>query len=204
MTYIDLDPNLFVQDSTAGVWVDLRGMHVSLRTGQLLDLYGTAAEGFAPYVGHPHWRVIGEAPMPAARHVTYAEMATSQDDSLWVEVEGIVRSFWNEPAADVRVMDVATMGGRFEVRLRDPGGPFPISLVDAKVRLRGVCGASFNTRNQLVAVHLFVPSLRQVGVMEAAPAEPFSLPTVPIAQLGRFSPKGTESHRMKVRGTVTL
>ncbi|MGO9273140.1 MAG: PAS domain S-box protein, partial [Terriglobia bacterium] len=204
VTYIDLDPNLFVQDSTAGVWVDLRGMNVSPRTGQLLDLYGTAAEGFAPYVGHPHWRVIGEAPMPAARHVTYAEMATSQDDSLWVEVEGIVRSFWNEPAADVRVMDVATMGGRLEVRLPDPGGPFPSSLVDAKVRLRGVCGAAFNAKNQLVAVHLFVPSLRQMSVIEAAPAEPFSLPTVLIAQLGRFSPKGAESHRMKVRGTVTL
>jgi two-component system, sensor histidine kinase and response regulator len=205
VTYFDAaGQDLFVQDSTAGVWVDARKMHVSPRPGQLLNLYGTAsAEGFAPFVGGPHWRVIGEAPPPPARRVTYAEMATGRDDSLWVEVEGIVRSFRNQSAYNAWVMDVASLGGRFEARLPDRGGPPPLSFVDAKVRLRGVCGALFNARNQLVGAVLYVPSLHQVSTMEAAPAEPFSVPTVPIAQLGRFSPKGTESHRIKVRGTVT-
>ena len=206
VTYFDADgQDLFVQDSTAGVWVDVRKIHASLRAGQLLDLRGTAsAEGFAPFVGDPQWRVIGEAPMPRASHVSYAEMATSQDDSLWVEVEGIVRSSRHDSVPNTWVMDVATMGGRLEAHLPGPAGPPPSSLVDAKVRLRGVCGALFNKRNQLIGALLYVPSLRQVSVIDATPAEPFSAPTVPIAQVGRFSPKGTESHRMKVRGTVTF
>src|ERR1039458_8701404 len=61
--------DLFVQDSTAGIWVDLRGMQASFRPGQFLDLYGITAEGFAPYIGNPRWRVLGEAPLPLARRV---------------------------------------------------------------------------------------------------------------------------------------
>jgi signal transduction histidine kinase/CheY-like chemotaxis protein len=204
VTYFSQGTDLFVQDSTAGVWVDVREKHESVRPGQLLDLYGVAAEGFAPYVGEPHWRVIGEAPLPPPRRVTYAEMATTQDDSLWVEIEGIVRSVRFDPSGRKPEMDVTALGGHFEVYLGDLRSPPPAELVDAKVRFQGVCGAAFNARNQLISVQLYVSSLGQVSVVEPAGAEPFSLPTVAIARLARFSPRRTETHRVKIRGTVSL
>ncbi len=195
--------DLFVQDSTAGIWVDLRGMQASFRPGQFLDLYGITAEGFAPYIGNPRWRVLGEAPLPLARRVTYAEMATSQDDGLWVEVEGIVHDVWLDQDENMPMMEVATAGGQFQVYIPDLQGTHS-NLVDALVRLRGVCGASFNKKNQLISVHLFVPNLGQVRIIETPSAEPFSAPTVPIGRLARFSRKGNASHRVKVSGAVLL
>jgi len=203
VTYFDPGNDLFVQDSTGGIWVDLRAVQASLQPGQELDLYGVSADGFAPYVAEPHWRVVGQASIPSARLVSYAEMVSAHDDSLWVEAEGIIRSVRFDQYERMPMMVVATTGGQFEVYLKDHSGLIPTSLVDARVRLHGVCGASFNTKNQLISVRLYVPSLQQVSVIEAAPTEPFSLPTLPIASLGRFSAQGTESHRVKVRGTVS-
>ena len=204
VTYFEPGTDLFVQDSTAGIWVDVRETHGSVRPGQLLDLYGVAAEGFAPYVGKPRWRVVGEAPIPAVRRVSYAEMVSSRDDSLWVEAEGIVRAVGFDPYAQMPMMSVEATGGQFLVYVPARQGPWPPALVDAKVRVHGICGASFNSRNQLISVHLYVPSVAQVRVVEPAKADPFTLPSLPIARLARFSAQGTEGHRVKVRGTVSL
>ena len=63
------------------------------KTGQLLDLEGvTIQNDFAPDIADPHWKVLGEAPMPAPEHPTYDEMASTSEDSKWVEFEGTVRS----------------------------------------------------------------------------------------------------------------
>jgi hypothetical protein len=49
VTYYDsVGPNLFVQDATGGIWVDLRGLKAAPpQIGQLLDLRGTAGTGFS-------------------------------------------------------------------------------------------------------------------------------------------------------------
>ena len=196
--------DLFVQDATGGIWVDLRTTQASFHPGQRLDLYGVSGDGFAPYVAKPRWRVLGEGPMPPARRISYAEMSSSRDDSLWVEAEGVVRSVGFDRYDQLPVMMVVTVGGEFEVYLGDLPGQPPAAFVDAKVLIQGVCGAAFNSKNQLISVRLYSPGLRFVKVVEPAPADPFSVPTLPIARLGRFSAEGTASHRVKVQGTLSM
>src|ERR1035438_7423757 len=88
-TYSDL----FVQDSTGAIWVGRPTSMEGPRRGQLLDLEGvTTQTDFAPDIAEPRWRVLGEAPMPAPRHPTYDQMASTSEDSKWVELEGLVRS----------------------------------------------------------------------------------------------------------------
>jgi len=88
-------PDLFIQDSTAGVWV---GVGVSLvrsppRAGEVLDLEGqTSGQAFAPYIEKPRWRVIGQAPFPVPRAASYLRLASTAEDSQWVRITGIVRS----------------------------------------------------------------------------------------------------------------
>jgi PAS domain S-box-containing protein len=205
VTYVDpVGPNLFVQDATAGIWVDLRGAKAAPRLGQLLDMEGVVGAGFAPYVAGPRWTVLGEGAMPAARPATFAEMAAGALDGQWVEADGVIRSFVREAEGDVLVIDVRVPGGRFKARIPGFRHPFPMHLVDAKVRFRGVCGAAFNKKNQLVAVHLFANGLDSVRVLEPTAANPFSFPLRPIEGLLRFSSRGVDLHRVKVRGTVTL
>src|SRR5579864_1226553 len=72
VTYYDtVAPNLFVQDASGGIWVDLRGMSGEPpRPGQVLDLHGVAASGFTPYIAKPHWTIVGAAPQPKPLHLT--------------------------------------------------------------------------------------------------------------------------------------
>lgn len=205
VTYYDtVAPNLFVQDRTGGVWVDLRGNKLPPpHPGQFLDINGIVGSGFSPYIANPHWQVLGAAPMPAPVHLTYDQAATGHYDSQWVEMDGVLRSFVQQAEGNVLVMDVASGTGSFKVRVPGFRGPFPMYLVGANVRFRGVSGSSFNSRNQLVSTHLMMPSLDELKVLKPAPADPFAIPVSPIDSIRRFSADPADIHRVKVVGVVT-
>lgn len=205
VTYYDtIAPNLFVQDSTGGVWVDIRGLKDPPPTpGQLLDITGVVGPGFSPDLSSPTWKVLGSAPQPKPLVLSYEKAATGHFDSQWAQMEGIVRSFTKEMEGNILVIDVATPTGAFKVRVPDYHDPFPTQLVDAKVQFRGVCASAFNRRKQLVAIHMMVPGLANAKVIEAAPQDPYSVPTQSIDQIGRFSAQATDVHRVKVQGIIT-
>ena len=205
VTYYDsAGPNLFVQDRTGGVWVDLRGVKAAPpMPGQLLDVAGNLGAGFAPYIAHPRWTVLGAAPLPRPIHLTYEQAATGHYDSQWVELDGVVRSFVQQVEGNILVMDVATGTGSFKVRVPGYRLGFPINLVDATVRFWGVAGSAFNTRKQLVAIHLLMPSMDEIKILKPAPADPFAIPISPIDSIRRFSADPTEVHRVKILGVVT-
>jgi PAS domain S-box-containing protein len=203
VTYFDSETlDLFVQDSSAGIWVDLGTAKISLRSGQLVEIEGVSSPGdFAPQVSKPKVRVLGEAPLPVARPVTLGRMASGGEDSQWVELEGIVRSATVEEAHLTLVVEAA--GGRVKARIPAFHQPVTAGLVDSKVRLRGACGGVFNNKGQLTGVLLWVPTLAQVEVLEPAPADPFSMPVRPVGGLLRFTPSGASGHRVRVQGVVT-
>jgi diguanylate cyclase (GGDEF)-like protein/PAS domain S-box-containing protein len=205
VTYYDtVAPNLFVQDSTGGIWVDLRKSKAKPPLlGEVLDLRGTVGNGFSPDIENPVWTVTGKSAPPTPHLISYDDAATGSFDSQWVQMEGVVRSFVQQAEGNVLVIDVATPTGAFKVRIPAYEGPFPIQLVDAKVRFTGVCGASFNGRNQFVSFHLFTPSLDDLRVLEAPPKDPFAVPVIPIGDVRRYSAELLDEHRVKVVGTVT-
>jgi signal transduction histidine kinase/ActR/RegA family two-component response regulator len=203
VTYFEpTSPDLFIQDSTGGIWVKwTRDLPVP-ESGQLIDLRGTSTqEDFAPDILSPHWQVIGSAPMPTPKKVSIEEMASTRFDSQWVEVEGIVRSAEVRPNLPLRfVLEAA--GGRVLAYL--PGFTrVPPGLVDSRVRMRGVCGALFNQKNQMIGVTLYLPSLAWIKTLEPAPADSFAEAARPIASLHRFTYGGVPKHRVKVTGVVT-
>jgi len=71
------------------------------------------------------------------------------------------------------------------------------------VRIRGVCGAVFNEKRQLTGLRFFVPSVRDIEIVEPAPPEA-ALERRPIISLLRFDPLNISIHRTKVRGSVTF
>jgi diguanylate cyclase (GGDEF)-like protein/PAS domain S-box-containing protein len=205
VTYYDtVAPNLFIQDATGGIWVDLRNSTAKPPApGQLLDLHGVVGFGFSPYVANPQWTVAGNSVPPKPQPLTYDDAATGSFDSQWVQMDGVVRSFVQQAEGNVLVIDVATPTGVFKVRVPDYRNPFPMELVDAKVRFNGVCGAAFNSRNQLVSIHLLMPSVKNLEILEAPPKDPFAVPVIPIANVRRYSADLSDDHRVKVLGTVT-
>jgi PAS domain S-box-containing protein len=208
VTYYDLERNpaetdLFIQDSTAGIWVDLGSAKPEVHPGQLVEVEGfSEAPDFAPQIAKPQIRVLGEAPLPEAKQVTFNRMASTKEDSQWVEVGGIVHAARKQE--DALFLDVAVDTERVIVKIPHFLGALPTFLVDAEVRVRGVCGTIFNQKNQMIGVILYSASLSQVHIVEQALTDPFSVAIRPIASLLRFNPLGASRHLVRVKGTVTL
>jgi PAS domain S-box-containing protein len=204
VTYFNPAENdLFIQDSTAGIWVAIGNANLALQPGQLVEVEGISTSAdFAPSIDKPHVSVLGQAPLPVARQVTFGRMASTQEDSQWVEIEGIVHNASKQ--GEGLLLDLAAEGGRLSVEFPAFHAPLPTFLIDAKVRIQGVCGAIFNQKNQITGVILYSPSLNQLHIIEPAPTNAFLVPRRPIAGLLRFTPQGASGHRVRVRGVVTL
>jgi PAS domain S-box-containing protein len=204
VTYFNAaEQDLFVQDSSAGIWVNIGPTKLRLRPGQRVDLEGVSEfKDFAPQIGKPRLRILGQGKLPKPRRVSFASMISAREDSQWVEVEGVIHS-GNSRDGHLD-LDLVMEGGRLKARIPNFWQPVPTRLVDARVRIRGACGAEFNQRNQFVGVMLYVPSLAFLEVVERPPADPFDLPMRPIGSLAGFSLQPRFGHRVRVQGVVTL
>src|ERR1035441_6534080 len=88
------------------------------------------------------------------------------------------------------------------VAFLDRPGDLATHLLDARVRLEGVCGTRFNERHQLVGIQLFVPSAKHVAILRPGVANLADIPETRISSLLQYTPG--EKHQVRVRGTVTL
>jgi len=195
-------PDYFVQDATAGIYVE--GSHSPVFRHTLSDeveIEGITGPGkFAPVIRERTVRVIGQGTLPQARLYTFSELANGQLDSQRVQVRGIVRSAsidrtsWHEVTL---AMNVASGNGQFKVRVPIENEQDFSSWIDSEILIEGVCGSLFNGQRQLVGVLFYVPRLRFIKVET-------SVKEVPFASLLRFSPDQTAAgHRVRVRGVVS-
>lgn len=193
-------PDFFVQDSTAGVYVEgAKSANFPHHFGDLIEVEGITGPGkFAPVIVETKSRVLGKADVPKTRVYSFDELSDGQLDSQWVRVRGIVRAIsidrtsWRETTLAMRV---ASGGGQVTVRVPIPSEQDFSPWVDSEVLLEGVCGSLFNAQRQLSAVLLYVPRLSLVTV------ESHALP-VPISSLLTFAPGLGIQHRVRVRGVV--
>lgn len=194
-------PDFFVQDATAGIYVEgSSAPKFPHHWGDLVEVEGVTGPGkFAPVIREQKLRVLGRGQLPLAHVYPFIELAAGQQDSQWVQVRGIVRSVsvdrtsWPET---VLAMTVASGDGRFNVRVPISHEQDFSSWIDAEVAVEGVCGSLFNNQRQLIGVLFYVPDLRFIRVETQER-------NVPISSLMRFSPGGGSRHRVRVQGIVT-
>jgi signal transduction histidine kinase/DNA-binding response OmpR family regulator len=206
ITYYDPEANiLFVQDSTAGIFVDTHNQRLEIRPGQLVELEGFTGPGdFAPVIIKPRFKTLEAATGLNARRVTFEALVSGKEDSQFVEVKGLVRAVYEQ---DGRIfLDIVSDGGRFKCQVPHYSkDPLPLDLIDGKVLLSGVCGTLFNQRRQLVGAQLFVPGFKAITVLErSTQPNPFSLPTQAIDTVLRFSSTEESGKRVRIQGVVTM
>ncbi len=204
----------FFQDATAGIFLFIPQSDREITTGSQVELEGTTAPGdFAPSIEQIRVRLLGRAPLPTPTFTTLPELLTGRQDSQWIETSGIVRTARIEDRLppDMRrgpphlVLGIASGRDSFKARIKD----FPKDidcnrLVDSVVTVRGASGTLFNDRRQLIGVQLFVPSLDQLKIEQAGPADPYTISRSPIASLMQFTPRREPGRLMHVQGVVTL
>jgi diguanylate cyclase (GGDEF)-like protein len=194
--------SFFIQDSGAGISVD-RTDSAQVRVGDRVEVLGTSGSGlFAPLVLASRVVVLGHAAPPLARPVTYGEMFGGAQDSQWIEVQGIVHSakIGDLFGHEALFLNVELGGGMVKLILQDFVGIDSSRLIDATLRVRGVCSTAFNEKRQFIGIGLFVPDRRDVDVVHPANDDPFSVPSVRVGNVLQF---GQEQHRLKVTGIVT-
>lgn len=196
---------LFVCDRSGCVFVAVSpGTHVAVKTGDAVEILGVTGPGdYAPVVVSNHVRFEKRSHLPAnPPQIALSRLLTGVFDCQWVQIEGRVRSVRLRP--DHATLQIAAEGGSFTaITLREPKADYA-ALVDSVVDIQANVAPLFNQRRQMVGVHAFFPSLRELKVVQAAPRDPFSVPIVPMAQLFRFSPAAELQNRVHVRGSVTL
>jgi len=198
-------PDLFLHDSTGGVWVNLPEGIPALDPGDVIEIEGVSEQpDFAPQIGRPRWRVVGSSPLPAAPRVAYGQMASTHEDGQWVEVQGIVRTAGIDPESKNLFLDIGMEGGLITAQIPNFKLEDAQRLIDSEVLIRGNCGAVRNALNQQIGLMLYVPGLAQVRAIGHAPLQAFSQPPRPLAELQHFALDQPTGHRVHARGVVAF
>ena len=214
-------PALVLWDDTDGIYITVPpAQTANLQPGAWVTVEGVTAPGnFAPIVRGATMRRLGTRPLPPPLRTTVTEVAGGGFDAKWVEVEGIVRSGVNGRIGPVGFEEglpphtsgalarentfLTISSGDVLLRVRLGTALDPATLVDARVRLRGVCFNVHNANRQFVRANLRVPRAEDLQVLDPPPPDPFALPLRRAAGLLQFDPSGFTGHRVLVRGVVT-
>ena len=195
--------NLFVQDESAGIYIDLLAMPFEFEAGDLLEITGVTDEGnFAPQLIPSGFKKLGSgAGYPGPLDLTLDQALTGSYDSQWVRMSGIVRSI--APEFDVSQLTLASQDRQFDVTVLAP--PAEVEhLLDSSITVEGACGAYFNDARQLLGIRLFSPSLDHIKVTRQPAKDSAQLPLRNIQDLSRFNASSDETHRTRVQGVITL
>src|ERR1035437_5583543 len=93
----------FIQDETAGIYLQEMTNMPALRPGQLVEIEGqTGAGEYAPIVIPRSVKVLGEGTMPAAKPVSLEQLVSGREDSQFVEVIGTVCSRSEEHTSELQ------------------------------------------------------------------------------------------------------
>ena len=192
---------LFVDDGSAGTYIESRRHLQTTRPGDRVEITGVSAGDFVPIVDHPRVRTLGHGPLPPPRAIGPEQLVAGEEDGQWVSVEGIVRSV--TPRRYFAEIYVSTGGFvRFPVEVPLDEVSAARELIDARVRVRGVRGSRFNAGRQLANVALVTSGLEMLTVLKPPPS-PSSIPLLPVKALLQFVPGQHWEHQVRAKGTVT-
>jgi hypothetical protein len=193
--------NTFVQDRTGGIFVYFpNDPQPVLHLGDLVEIDGFAAPGqFAPVVSANSARVIDRQALPEPLRIDMEQLHAGIADSTWVEADGVVHAVNWEGGHPVLGLNWGIH--QFTAYVYGSTKP-PQSLLDARVHIRGVCGARFNYKRQILGVQLFVPDASFIRV--EGNGAPHSPPLRDIEQLLQFTSASHFGERSRIRGVVTL
>ena len=195
--------SFFVQDAIAGISVD-RTDDAIVQVGDRVEITGvSSAGGFAPVIMASKVTVLGHGVHPAGRPVTYVDLLGGAEDSQQVEMMGVVVAGRVGKLFDKQALFLTLDVGAATVNLivQEYRGLDSARLIDATIRVQGVCSTSFNKKRQFIGAALFIPSPQNIIIEHPASGDPFLGQTLPISDALRF---GQARHRVKVEGVVTL
>jgi PAS domain S-box-containing protein len=204
VTYYDAIKRFFyVQDGTAGVYVDLNGQSGTVMPGDVVEISAEVVSGgFAPILKDPHITYAGRDRLPKPQHLLPRPTEIASAAGTLITTESVVRSVHSDHGH--LLLDIGSGSDRVIAEIPSSNKAAFSGLVDAEIEVTGVADVLLNARQQPFGVCLHVPSTSFIRVMQAYRAEPFAGPTQKISNVLRFAEPTQPGHRVKVRGIVDL
>lgn len=195
--------DIVIHDGTAGCHVAaLPGQNrEKIAPGCRVRIKGvTQADSFFPDIDGAEIIWISPGELPEPRKVSLAELFSRSVDSEWVEVEAVVVATETGGPDYTLLIEVGGQTFKAYVPNRRDADKLAATLMQKKVRLRGIVGSLFNENRQLTGRHFFVPSFDQI--IPIAPVLPEILPVLrPIRSLLQNDQETDEL--VKLRGVIT-
>jgi signal transduction histidine kinase len=214
------DKSLVLQDDTGGIWLtqefarregvippNAPSFSAELEPGMVVDVEGvtTHAELYSVMLMPRTVTVVGRQPLPPALPSTHGTLFSGGTDHLRVEVRGIVQGFRDVEGSPWCLLFVDAEPG--EVGVLAPKAAFdpdPSVLIDAEVKVRGVCGACYNFRGEFLSPRIHVNGRDDLEIITPAPSPPFAAPRIPIDALAGYHAADGGNHRKRIEGVVTF
>lgn len=193
-----------LHDGELGIYVTKSPPGQQLVPGDRVRVTGVLRHGgFSPWL-MPHELIpLGRGEFPPAQPASYSVLALGTADNQWLEIEGVVRSAEVLESRDFVAIDLGMAGESLRVWVNhSPAADFN-SLIDARVRLRGVAAVNVNKHGHVVEPSFRVPSFSEITVLRPPPADPFAQPLVSAGRVMRLPPGETHRHRVRTSGVVT-
>lgn len=194
---------LFVQDASAGIYIYCAAPPPGLRPGRIVDVSGICNLGrFSPIIDNATVTITGEAPIPPPIKARISQLRAGKYDSQWIELTGTVRSI-NRVAGKWK-LELAEDDDRFQAWILDSSDAAFPALLDAEVTVRGVAACLFGKSKQPEEFFLFVNTIKDVALRRVAVGDPFTNSIVALRDLAYSVSRAAISHRLHVRGAVTM
>lgn len=191
----------FIQDDTAGIRIVFSDEKIRkfARLGNYIEVDGVAgtSENENPLMLVDHITILGIGKLPEPQRVSISRLMSGRIDAQWTEVQGMVRS------TDGSHLLIISEGRELMATLGLAGTDLVNGLVDAEIRARGVAVTARDDQGRIQGVHLLIPSLEHVEVVES-PHDAATIPVRKISSLLGLNGLGESFHRVKVEGVVTL
>jgi len=203
----DTTDSLVLQDASGGVFIHYSAEDALAQpaVGQCWEIEGHTDPGdFSPVIFADAARFLGNTAMPEPIHPTWEQLMNGSLDAEYVELHGVVTGISSEGISlleeDGQVTILGYAARPLPVQWRSNFGPNDLS--GCIVSMRGCLTADWNWDTRQVNPGRFALYPGTVEVEESAPANPFSLPAVPVARLMWFNGRGSTLQRTKVTGQI--
>jgi signal transduction histidine kinase/DNA-binding response OmpR family regulator len=210
LTLVDSPWNmLMVQDDTAGIYVFASQLEHTLppcRPGDVVEIEGESGPGeFAPMIVARRLKVVGHVGLPQARPTTLARLQSGLEDSQLVQFDGVVRDITRDDSEHL-IIGLSRDNQHFTTYVPSFGDqPLPEGLgVDAEIHVTATVGARFNTRRQMLAAQLWVPTISQIRIDHPGHRDLDALPIRTTSHVLGFTPSLRPGHLMRIKGTVLV
>jgi signal transduction histidine kinase len=201
------DYGIYVQDSSAGIWVDW-GRTEHFVPGDDIEVKGHTGPGlFSPVIVADSIRKLGRSSIPIAKVVTLKQLANGDEDAQYVRVTGIIRSVavrTNVSASQQVWLKVALSDGFIFATLPRSDATTAQTLIGAEVRIDAPATCTKNLNRQMTSVLLAAPSVDNITVLQPPPKDIFAAPEATIDNILRYRSGIDSDERARVMGTVTF